>query len=623
MQRYPSENCEAPLLPPDGCSEECPSFVLQQDRGHVDSKSTGERDVFCDSIAEDTPFLREWNPSLPPELSVVQYLPKSLRNAEGAAPPACVASIVCVIEGTFMQLLLLLLFIFHCAITFYGYFANVGETIIISFVVVFIFNAEHALMILNEGKNHFGPPPFRSVILITELFLLLALALELFALIVWCVTAKTFANLIGLPVAAMTFYPRCRRLQLAFRRRVSSERRRYRENGFDLDLSIVHSTVLAMSWPAENFERFFRNPAEEVEALLDMMYGPHAYLVVNLCSERGYKNPGLFHGNFLRYIMDDHNPAELDEILSFVRKAGGFVRKDPEHRAVVVHCKGGKGRTGTMICAYLMHSGLQPTADRALEHFRAMRTAPGESFQGVQTPSQERYVRYFEKLLASMRPPFALKKNVHQRRITHMELRNIPFLWWEGGIGKLWFVVILKPSTERHVIYISNPTVSFNPHPPDDSVMRVRSSLHDICVPAEDSLYRDSQEVNLSTPISPCHDTFFVSVCNQRIESATFDREYSASVLREKKELKVTLEARQLQSISPVVDDVVVKFYYAQSSPNPLAPPMQFWFHTAMEGNEIHLSKLQLDGPHRDAKGKCYPNDFSVMLRFKNVVDKD
>ena len=62
------------------------------------------------------------------------------------------------------------------------------------------------------------------------------------------------------------------------------------------------------------------------------------------------------------------------------------------------------GRTGTMISAWLVRAGLFSGAGESLAYFSVRRTdrTRGNKSQGVQTPSQSRYVLYYEKFRTKM-----------------------------------------------------------------------------------------------------------------------------------------------------------------------------------------------------------------------------
>ncbi|XP_076980817.1 phosphatidylinositol 3,4,5-trisphosphate 3-phosphatase TPTE2-like [Tamandua tetradactyla] len=98
-------------------------------------------------------------------------------------------------------------------------------------------------------------------------------------------------------------------------------------------------------------------------------------------------------------MIDDHNVPSLSEMVEFTKEVDMWMSKD-EKNIIVIHCKGGKGRTGTMVCAWLIASEIFTTAKESLYYFGERRTDKTIStkFQGVETPSQHRYVGYFEKV---------------------------------------------------------------------------------------------------------------------------------------------------------------------------------------------------------------------------------
>lgn len=75
-------------------------------------------------------------------------------------------------------------------------------------------------------------------------------------------------------------------------------------DGFDLDLTYITPTLLAMGFPSSGAQGMYRNPASEVKKFLTAKHGDH-YWVTNLCSERSYP-PALFDDRVWHFPFDDH-----------------------------------------------------------------------------------------------------------------------------------------------------------------------------------------------------------------------------------------------------------------------------------------------------------------------------
>ena len=94
----------------------------------------------------------------------------------------------------------------------------------------------------------------------------------------------------------------------------------------------------------------------------------------------------------LRFAIEDMNvpkEAEAEEYEELIRNIVGRMR---EGENVVVHCRGGLGRTGTVAACVLVALG-NHSADEAIDAVRAARRGT------VQTREQEDFVRRFEGTL--------------------------------------------------------------------------------------------------------------------------------------------------------------------------------------------------------------------------------
>ncbi|KAA0147428.1 hypothetical protein FNF29_07373 [Cafeteria roenbergensis] len=176
------------------------------------------------------------------------------------------------------------------------------------------------------------------------------------------------------------------------KRLVSQNKRRFMSRAFDLDLTYITDRIVAMSLPSMNVEGLYRNPIEKVAEFLDLRH-PQSYVVVNLCAERNY--PGsFFHNRVIRVPFEDHGPPQLAQLVDFASAASDWLAAAPSN-VLAIHCKGGKGRTGTVVAALLLETGEAQSPTEALEWFADQRTAGKHSNQGVSGASQRRYVGYF------------------------------------------------------------------------------------------------------------------------------------------------------------------------------------------------------------------------------------
>ena len=183
-----------------------------------------------------------------------------------------------------------------------------------------------------------------------------------------------------------------RRNSSLVRQLVSKSKNRFCFDGFDLDLTYITPKIIAMGKPSTSIEGIYRNSVEEVQEFFNTRHKNH-YKVYNLCQENNYPDNVFYAQGY--YPFQDHEAPPLELIYPFCQDAKKFL-DESEENVVAIHCKAGKGRTGTFISCLLLYLHVFDTAAQCLSYYGMMRAEDGK---GVTIPSQIRYVYYFEKII--------------------------------------------------------------------------------------------------------------------------------------------------------------------------------------------------------------------------------
>ena len=181
-----------------------------------------------------------------------------------------------------------------------------------------------------------------------------------------------------------------------FKRLVSKQKRRFQDSDFDLDMSYITEKVIAMGFPSTGVQQLYRNSLSDIIKFFHVRHNDQVK-VYNLCLEKDrIYNKNIFPNEKVGlFPATDHNPSPIKLILEFCIDICLYLIRNPDGVAAV-HCKAGKGRTGVMICSYLIFSGLCQSSEKSFRYYARVRT---KNNTGVTIASQKRYIKYFETFL--------------------------------------------------------------------------------------------------------------------------------------------------------------------------------------------------------------------------------
>eukprot|EP01127_Copromyxa_protea_P013802 TRINITY_DN3740_c0_g1_i4.p1 TRINITY_DN3740_c0_g1~~TRINITY_DN3740_c0_g1_i4.p1 ORF type:complete len:484 (-),score=72.26 TRINITY_DN3740_c0_g1_i4:339-1754(-) len=242
---------------------------------------------------------------------------------------------------------------------------------------------------------------------------------------------------------------------------VSQDKCRYKDANFNLDLTYITPNLIAMGFPASGVEGYFRNNIEDTAQYLRWRHN-EKFLVLNLSSEKSY-DPQLFDNKVLRLGFPDHHSPPLNLLFEIMLKMHEYLKKDKE-RVIAVHCLAGRGRTGTIICSYLVFSGEITTMSDALELYARRRSI---TLKGVSQPSQRRYAGYIDLI-----GQHAVYPKPRSFRLIKIRMGPVPSISSRGGIRPMLYVYNYSEGKED-VLFATDNTYRAKYFPPNCPVFSV------------------------------------------------------------------------------------------------------------------------------------------------------
>lgn len=174
------------------------------------------------------------------------------------------------------------------------------------------------------------------------------------------------------------------------------------ELDLDLDLTYITDNVIVSSGPVNQFLKLIcRYPIEDFIRFLNHNHGSDNWHIWNFKYESQDYHPKDFEGKVSYFQFPDHQAPTMQILYHSVVDIHRFLTGAPS-RVALLHCRAGKGRSGTLCCAYLMYSNSleqrSMLAPQVMDMFtsKRMKDFAGD---GVSIQSQRRYLEYWHRFL--------------------------------------------------------------------------------------------------------------------------------------------------------------------------------------------------------------------------------
>lgn len=178
------------------------------------------------------------------------------------------------------------------------------------------------------------------------------------------------------------------------------------QTNLQLDLSYITPRIIVSAEPVSSFLKLiYRYPVSDFIKFLSTKHDQLHWYIWNFKAEHtDYVNEDVFN-QVSYYKFPDHQAPTMNILYNSTREINSFLNKD-KNNVALLHCKAGKGRSGTICCAYIMYESYLENKDDiitvqdVIEIFTSKRMKQ-YSGDGVSILSQKRYLDYWYDYLNS------------------------------------------------------------------------------------------------------------------------------------------------------------------------------------------------------------------------------
>ncbi|KAM9920942.1 hypothetical protein OXX59_006848 [Metschnikowia pulcherrima] len=224
---------------------------------------------------------------------------------------------------------------------------------------------------------------------------------------------------------------------------VSAPKKSFHDTENWLDLSYVTPRMIVAAGPSDNFiSNIFRSPVDTVVSHLNRYKSGNQthWHIWNLRGEgSGYTTDDVAEGNWSYFPFPDHSPPSISLLIKITQDINDFFNLSPRNVALI-HCREGKGRSGSVCCAYLMYEaklrGIYISVDEAIAMFtrRRMRKFFGP---GVSIMSQIKYLNYWKSYLS-------FSEKMMNNYLFFDSRINVPF---DAGRSAITKITVVRPTS--------------------------------------------------------------------------------------------------------------------------------------------------------------------------------